>query len=452
MDPTFTATAADESTDALKATDAQYLVLALDCSQPLTPPARLHLDRPRVTIGRGARRNWQREQGELRIELPGSWVSSAHARITGSGGKWTLEDAGSKNGTMVNGMKVGAPVELADCDVIEVGHAVALFRSLSHLGPARDEVATPSAQALPATLSPSWAHALAILLRIGRSAAPVLLLGATGTGKEVLARAVHTASGRSGPFVPVNCGAIVRTLVESELFGTKKGAFSGATEDRPGLVRSADGGTLFLDEIAELPESSQVALLRVLQERAVMPVGATRALPIDLRVVAATQEDLAARVADGRFRADLHARLAGHVTHLPRLRERIEDVGLLTAELLQRLAPQRAARLSFVRAAARTLFSYAWPYNVRELEQALQSALAITTTDEIALADLPAALGAPPEARKPQTEGGGERERIVAALEACAGNQTRAAKMLGISRATLVNKLAIHRIARPRTR
>jgi DNA-binding NtrC family response regulator len=263
--------------------------------------------------------------------------------------------------------------------------------------------------------------------------------------------------------VPVNCGAIVRTLIESELFGTRKGAFSGATEERTGLVRSADGGTLFLDEIAELPEPSQVALLRVLQERAVMPVGGTRAVPIDLRVVAATHQDLAARVANGQFRADLHARLAGHVTRLPRLRDRVEDIGLLVAELLPRLAGERAGRITFARAAGRALLTYDWPYNVRELEQALNTALAITPDNEIGLAHLPERVresqsgelptgstppptAAPAEDEKAQAE----RGRIIAALEECDGNQTKAARVLGISRATLVVKLAIHRLPRPR--
>lgn len=455
MDPTFTITANDEGPEGDAPVDAQYLVLALDCAQPLTPPVRLRLDLPALSIGRGTRRQWRRDSGTglLRIDLPGSWVSASHARLAGADGQWTLEDAGSKNGTFLNGEKVTAPTPLGDGDVIEVGQTIAIYRALSHAGPARDDVAMSSVHCFPATLHPPWAHTLATLLRVGRSTAPVLLLGDTGTGKELLARAVHVASGRDGPFVPVNCGAIVRTLVESELFGTRKGAFTGATEDRPGLVRSADRGTLFLDEIAELPEPSQVALLRVLQEREVMPVGATRALPVDLRVVAATHHDLAVRVAEGRFRADLHARLAGHVTHVPRLRERIEDMGLLVADLLQRLAGERAARITFARAAGRALFTHDWPYNVRELEQALNSALAISTSDEIALADLPVALSAPPRPLATTTAADSsseERERILAALEACAGNQTRAAKLLGISRATLVNKLAIHRLPRPR--
>ncbi len=467
MASTVTHTAGDEEPIGTALVDAQYLVLAFDCARPLVPPVRLHLDVPDVIVGRGARRNWRRsKEGVLNIELPDGLISSAHARLVAKSDApniRVLEDHGSKNGTFLNGTRVAKPTVLRDGDILQIGNTISVFRFLTHAGVARDDVAALSRHTtLPSTLHPPWSAALATLLRVARSTAPILLLGETGSGKEVLARAVHTASGRSGPFVPVNCGAIVRTLVESELFGARKGAFSGATEDRLGLVRSADGGTLFLDEIAELPESSQVALLRVLQERAVLPVGATQSVPIDLRIVAATHEDLTARVADGRFRADLHSRIAGHITRVPRLRDRIEDVGLLIAELLVRLAGERADRITFARAAGRALFTYDWPYNVRELEQALNSALAIASDDELGLLHLPenvrslptiVAPSPPPSLQDnaPDDEKSiAERKRIVDALTACAGNQTRAAKALGISRATLVTKLAILRIARPR--
>jgi len=466
MGLTQTQTASDEGSTDFTSIDAQYLVLAFDCARPLSAPVRLRLDVTQVTIGRGTQRAWTRSKaGVLKIELADSWISSSHARLVRgeAAGAWLLEDTGSKNGTSVNGVRVEQVTALRDGDVIEIGNTMAVFRALNHHGTPCDDVASPSAlPALPCTLHAPWSSALSMALRAGRSATPILVLGETGTGKEVLARAIHIASGRSGAFVPVNCGAIVKTLVESELFGTRKGAFSGATEDRLGLVRSAEGGTLFLDEIAELPESSQVALLRVLQERMVLPVGATRAVPIDLRVVAATHEDLAARVAQGRFRADLYSRIVGHVARMPRLRDRIEDVGLLVAELLPRLAGERAASVVFARTAARALFAYDWPYNVRELEQALNASLAIASGDQIDLTHLPEAVRAHPTAKvSPEPELGAqtsqddrahaERQRIVAALAACAGNQTRAAKALGISRATLVNKLSIHRLARPQS-
>jgi transcriptional regulator with AAA-type ATPase domain len=464
---TRTLNASEEELAELEPALAAYLVIALDCARPLEPAVRLHLDAARVSIGRGSRRAWKRSPTpggklDLRVDLEDAWLSSSHASLrpdeTAPGG-WLLEDTASKNGTLVNGTRVQRAA-LEDGDVIEVGSTLLVFRVVKHAGRPGDHAMLDGApQNVPRTLNAAWASSLATLLRLARSSVPVLLLGATGTGKEVLARAVHAASGRAGPFVAVNCGAVARTLIESELFGARKGSFSGATEDRPGLVRAADRGTLFLDEIAELPEPSQVALLRVLQEQEVLPVGETRPVQVDVRVVAATHADLAARVADGRFRGDLYARLSGHVVRVPPLRARIEDVGLLVGELLARLAPDRAGRLVLSRSAARALFAHAWPFNVRELEHALQAALAIIDDDEIGLAHLPEAVRAGRASSIPAASHGdepddvvAERARIVAALEACNGNQTHAARMLGVSRATLVTKIAIHRLPRPRKR
>jgi len=473
VEPTQTLDGSDEDSRGLEPVAAQYLIIALDCVRPLTPPVRVLLDVPQAIVGRGGRRDWSRQrpaggEGLLRIDLPDAWMSSEHARLVSergaAGAGWILEDRGSKNGTFVNGARTDR-AELRDGDVIEVGNTFLIYRALRHAGPPCDHAAGADRGPtdVPRTLHPGWSTALATLLRVARSDVPVLLLGDTGTGKEVLARAVHAASGRSGPFTAVNCGAIAQTLVESELFGVLKGSFSGATEDRRGIVRAADGGTLFLDEIAELPEPAQVALLRVLQEREVLPVGATRAVPLDLRVIGAANQDLAGRVADGRFRADLHARMSGHLVRLPPLRSRIEDVGLLVGELLPRLAGERAGGVTLSRAAARALLAHAWPYNVRELEHALRAALAIAPDGKIGLAHLPEALraGAPPgpdaaDARPvppgDPEDSASERDRIVGALEACAGNQTQAARRLGMSRATLVNKLAIYRLPRPRKR
>src|SRR5207302_1217977 len=189
--------------------------------------------------------------------------------------------------------------------------------------------------------------------------------GETGTGKEVIARAIHAASRRPGAFVAVNCGALAPNLVESELFGHKKGAFSGATEDHNGLVRAADKGTLLLDEIGDLPVPTQAALLRVLQQREVLPLGTTKPMPVDLRVVAASHRDLEAEVGAGRFREDLWSRLAGYTAQLPALRDRREDLGLLVAALLARLVQTRPIR--FTSEAGLALVQYDWPRNVREL-------------------------------------------------------------------------------------
>jgi transcriptional regulator with PAS, ATPase and Fis domain len=274
---------------------------------------------------------------------------------------------------------------------------------------------------------------------------PVLLAGATGTGKEVIARVVHTISGRSGDFVPVNCGALPATLVESELFGVKKGAFSGAIADRPGLVRAADGGTLFLDEIGDLPLPAQVAFLRVLQEREVCPVGDTKARPVDLRVVAATHQPLAELVEQGRFRADLYGRLAGFTLTLPTLAERRDDLGLLIAQLLRR-AHARDPRLT--PEAAATLLSHSWPLNIRELEQRLTTALALAGREAIdhqhlgplALAAATAPAGGEDEEEEDQ------RARLIALLTQHRGNVTEVARALGRSRLQVYRWLRRHQL------
>ncbi len=269
---------------------------------------------------------------------------------------------------------------------------------------------------------------------------PVLLLGETGTGKERVARAVHHLAQRPGPFIAVNCGGLPQTLVASELFGARKGAYSGADADRPGLVQEAHRGTLFLDEIAELPEPSQATLLRVLQERELVPLGATRPIPVDIRVIAATHENLAERVAAKHFRKDLYARLRGFSLTLPPLRERLEDIGLLVADLLPRVAGARTADIVLSRAVARGLLVYDWPLNVRELEHTLAAAVAITDRNEITPEHVPEELrlvmsGADSlPARR-------EREKFASLVQEHGGNVSAMARALGTSRSQ-VRRLA----------
>ena len=233
----------------------------------------------------------------------------------------------------------------------------------------------------------------------------------------------------------VNCGALSPTLITSELFGVRKGAYSGAAEDRPGFVRSAHGGTLFLDEIAELPLEAQAAFLRVLQEDEVVPVGSSKAIKVDVKVVAATHRDLAGLVDRGEFREDLYARVAGHEVKLPPLHERREDLGLVLATLLDR-GGRTDAQLELD--AARALFNYPWPRNVRELEHALQSALAVAGDRAISLDHLPDALQA--AERAPQTLA--SDERLVELLRAHGGNVSAVARALATSRSQ------VRRIAR----
>jgi DNA-binding NtrC family response regulator len=384
-----------------------HLFLALECTRPrVAPPARFALhSTDEVIIGRGtARAHARMTDGGLRklvVRVPDPWMSGTHATLTKVFGRWVLEDAKSKNGTILNG-EPQARAFLGDGDLIELGHTFFIYR---------DAIPTPADEphdldaaelGLPGsrlvTLVPLLAQTFRRLEQIARSDLSVVLAGETGTGKEVVARALHALSGRPGAFVAVNCGALPETLVETELFGYRKGAFSGANEDRPGLIRSSDHGTLFLDEIGDLPLASQAAFLRVLQEREVVPVGGTRPVGVDVRLIAATHRDLEALIEAESFRSDLHARISGLTVILPPLRERREDLGLLIATLLGRAgAPER---VSFDVQAARALFRYTWPMNIRELEKALAAAVILAGEQPIECEHLPPqipnALVAPP--------------------------------------------------------
>ncbi len=304
----------------------------------------------------------------------------------------------------------------------------------------------------------------AIFKRIGLVADSdnsVLVLGETGTGKELVAQALHANSARTaGPFVAVNCAAIPADLLESELFGHVKGAFSGATADRAGRFREADGGTLFLDEIGDMALPTQAKILRVLQERQVTPLGARHALPVDLRIIAATHRDLEAEVATGTFRADLWYRLQVITINLPPLRERPDDIDLLAAHFLRQGASGRAKRLSAAALAA--LRAHAWPGNVRELRNTMQRAIALSEGELIEASHLglhatPVAQAGAGVATAPvdDIDWDGTLDAAVArlesvmllrALEACAGNRSQAARRLGLSRQQLYRKLAQHRL------
>jgi two-component system, NtrC family, response regulator AtoC len=294
--------------------------------------------------------------------------------------------------------------------------------------------------------------------RVAQRNATVLILGETGTGKELVARAIHQSSQRSsGPFIAINCGAIPRDLVESELFGYMRGAFTGALTNKSGRIESADGGTLFLDEIGELPLEAQVKLLRVLQEGELTKLGASTSAKVDVRVIAATHRNLTAMIEDGTFREDLYYRLAVVPLTLPSLRERKEDIPELIDALFQRTKERHGlleVRLS--PAVHQRLISYRWPGNVRQLENVLERMLVLSPTDLITLDDLPEEL-LPSSANMSQLwsdlpEKGIsleaiERELIGRALEKFAGNQTQAARYLDISRRTLIYRMEKHGFA-----
>ena len=291
---------------------------------------------------------------------------------------------------------------------------------------------------------------LEMVRRLSQSTAGVLITGESGTGKELVARALHYNSARARrPFVAVNCAAIPETLLESELFGHKRGAFTDARADHAGLVVEADGGTLFLDEIAELSPALQAKLLRVLQDREVRPVGATRTEKVDVRVIAATNRDLEIWMRDGRFREDLFYRLNVVGVHLPALRERPEDI-LPLCELFLARAAERIGKVAKPMSppAVKLLLGYPWPGNVRELENVVERAVALSDDAEIRAEDLPPALrdrraGDPLAGAMTRrlTLDEVEREYILRVLQAEAGNKTRAAARLGLDRKTLYRKL-----------
>src|SRR5438132_13368218 len=310
--------------------------------------------------------------------------------------------------------------------------------------------------------SPAIRAVFDTLVRVAPSSSSVLIQGESGTGKELIAQALHRLSGRGlGPLVAVNCAAIPEQLLESELFGHTKGAFTGASQARPGRFRMADGGTIFLDEIGEMPLALQGKLLRVLQERSVEPVGGNKPEPVDFRLIAATNKDLEAQVAKGAFRGDLFYRLNVVPLVLPPLRERRGDVSLLAAHFLARHNSGKERPLRFSPAAVEALERHGWPGNVRELENLVERLAVLKGEGDIEVADLPGPIRNARSGPLAATAAGGEipaalppegvdlykvladiEDRLIReALERSGGNKNQAAKILGLNRTTLVEKL-----------
>jgi two-component system, NtrC family, response regulator PilR len=292
--------------------------------------------------------------------------------------------------------------------------------------------------------SQAMQHMREMIARVARSQAPVHIFGESGTGKELVAKLIHESGPRrDGPFVPVNCGAIPTELMESELFGHKRGSFTGAVSDKKGLIQSAEGGTLFLDEIADLPLHMQVKLLRVIQEKSVRPVGEHAEVAVDVRILSATHKNLSQLVAEGEFREDLFYRVNVIELRVPSLRERAEDVPELADAILRRLGRRMKMNPPMLgKDALAALQTYAFPGNVRELENILERAITLSTSGEVSAADieLRASPGGVPA---PANAGGGgalgdhleeiERKAILKALEQARYNKTAAAKLLGMS-------------------
>ncbi len=449
-----TATATMSEDVAGSSSKRAFLYLLLECRRPWAGGARFALgSTEEVRIGRGGERRSERASGgALSIEIPDSRLSTKHARFARLARGWAFEDLDSKNGSRVRGDAVKR-TQLNDGDVIEIGETLLLFKEEEADG---DDRAEPEAVAPGlATLSPVIAEHHRRLAAVAASEVPVLIVGETGTGKELAARGLHALSRRDGRFVAVNCGALATSIIEAELFGHRQGAFSGANEARPGLIRAAHKGTLLLDEIGELPAQTQAALLRVLQEKEVLPVGETNPVKVDVRVVAATHRDLRSLAEEGRFRLDLLARLEGYAAELTPVRERRCDLGVLIAALLERMAPDRAKQLSFHPQAARAIIAHDWPRNVRELELALASAVALTKDGVITvghlpdtLRDAPATVSFPPPAPSSKTpaplsaEDAALKERVEALLDEHKGSINGVARAMGKDRTQIRRWLA----------
>ena len=419
----------------------------------------------KVALGRGA-------DAEIRVEH--SQVSKLHALLKVEPGRITIEDLVSTNGTWVGERAVtpGEPAVVGPGDLVRLGRSACCWleeRTGESALPARP---TPAGAEPVVVVSEAMRALHATIERIAPGDINVLVCGETGVGKAVVARAIHERSRRAqGPFLTLDCAGLSESLLESELFGHERGAFTGAIASKPGLLECAQGGTIFLDEVGELPPACQAKLLRPLEEHLVQRVGSVKPLPIDVRFVAATHRDLAQDVAAGRFRRDLFFRLDGFTLTVPPLRQRREEVVPLARAWAAHFAAQQGRpEPSLTPAAVAHLEGHGWPGNVRELRSTVERAVLLCGRAPIEPAHLqlraipdapaPAPESGRPAGPEPDTDmitlrGGGELSeqlRILRALQACGGNQRRAAEMLGISRNTLMRKLDLYGVPRPRLR
>jgi DNA-binding NtrC family response regulator len=432
-------------------------------------------DRGEVTIGRD-------EGNTVRIDDPS--VSRRHAVLRVAGGI-EVEDLGGANGIFIRenarpgtgsetlGIRqlVRRKADLAVGERILLGTASLVVRRVQAVD-VPDLAAGAAAGTGAVVRDPAMRAVYEQAARAARASISVLLLGETGVGKEVMARAIHAGSPRAaGPFMGINCAALAESLLEGELFGAEKGAYTGAVAARAGLFEAANGGTVFLDEVGEMPLATQGKLLRVLEERAVVRLGSTRPRPIDVRFVAATNRDIEGDSRAGRFRSDLYFRLAGITLLIPPLRERPAELQLLVDRFVAAACREldRTAPLRVSSEALELLRRHDWPGNVRELRNAIERAAVLCAGETILPEHLPPGLLKPPALKPPPVApsrptapppAGGEslqgeiksleRQRIIEALERCGGNQSKAAELLGISRRTLVSRLSEFDLPRPR--
>ena len=390
-----------------------------------------------LTLAVTARRRLGRDE-RAALKLEDSQMSREHAELAPAAGGVAVTDLGSRNGTFIDERRVTEPNTFAP-----VGACIRLGKTLLVVVEDVELFRKHPPNAHPPLVGGArLSGVVRAVTTVAPFVHPVLVLGETGTGKERVAEAVHSASGRTGPFIPVNSSAIPNELVESELFGHARGAFSGSHQSRTGLFRSAQGGTLFLDEIADLPLAAQAKLLRVLESGEVRGVGEDRAGIVDVRVVSATNANLDALVASGAFRADLLHRISTWRITLPSLRDRVEDVPLLAAHFLP------PGKLGFSVEAMARLILWRWPGNVRELRAAVITAAARAAAEgaaQILVAHLPPELAAegarPPAPSTAPGEDGVFRARVETALALRQGNVAQVARDLGCGRPWLYQEI-----------
>ena len=386
-----------------------------------------------VTIGRSS---------SVDVTIGHPSVGRQHLALRVVDGGFQVRDLGSTNGSRLRGAELRQEFQpIAYGEAVELGDVLVVLQ-----GPA-------------ATAAPPPAAAHELRGRIAQSSLSVLVLGETGVGKERVARELHDSSRRAkGPLVVVNCAALAESLLEAELFGHERGAFTGATAARAGLIETAHGGTLVLDEVGELSAGMQAKLLRVLEQREVVRVGSVRPIAVDVRFVSVTHRDLLAMIEAGGFRRDLYFRLAGISIIVPPLRDRVSELPDLTRALLEQVAADEGVAPPVVGPAVHALLAaHPWPGNVRELRNLLARALLAWRggplgpehlTFDHALADGPKRVG--DSNPLPDAVDDFERQRILDVLERCGGNQTHAAETLGISRRKLVGRLQAWGLTRPR--
>jgi transcriptional regulator with PAS, ATPase and Fis domain len=414
----------------------RLLVITEDVSTILLPAC------GRLTIGRSP---------ETDVRIDDGLASRVHAALHVAD-RVEIEDLGSANGTRLGQMKLAPRTRL----VIKPGMAVEIGRTVIVLPVGRTRL-DPSKQSdsNPIVRAATMIELYRVIERIAAAPISVLILGETGVGKELLAEAIHGGSPRaSGPLVRINCAALSEHLIEAELFGYEKGAFTGADRTKMGLMEAANGGTVFFDEIGELPPQTQAKLLRAIEQREVLHLGSLQPHPINVRIVSATNRDLEEETRLGRFRSDLFFRLNGVTLKVPPLRERKGEIEPLARMFAERMAREVGRTPPAISASTLDLLrAHAWPGNVRELKNVIDRAVLLARGDALEPVDLPfdaSTANAELTAIDESEEDRQMRERITRALDQCAGNQTRAAEVLGFSRQTLSRWLDRLQLRRPR--